>query len=181
MRLLIILFFTGLTVLSARAQKFVSQESSITFFSDAVVEDIKAVNKAGVSLIDFGNKSIVFIVKVREFDFEKALMQEHFKEKYIEAERYPKADFKGKFEGFDPGVTGDQDVKAEGLLTIHGATNNVAARGIMRREGNLIYLKSQFRIKLKDYNITIPQVLWQNIAEDILITIDFIYRPYEKN
>ncbi|MGK7392405.1 MAG: YceI family protein [Candidatus Cyclobacteriaceae bacterium M2_1C_046] len=177
------LFFIGYFLLltsSLSAQRFVSQEGRIIFFSDAVVEDIEAENKTGVSLIDFKEQTIVFLLKVRDFNFAKALMQEHFKEKYIEADKYPKSEFKGKFSGFDPSKSGNQEVNATGTLTIHGVTQPVEAKGIMRREGNLIYLKSEFYIKLADYNIKIPQVLWQNIAEEVLVTVQFIYRPYEK-
>lgn len=178
-RIVFILLFSLLaTTLSA--QRFISQEGSITFFSDAVVEDIEAENKAGVSLLDFKDQSVVFILKVRDFNFDKALMQEHFKEKYMESDKYPKSEFKGKFSGFDPAKSGNQNVAAKGSLTIHGVTRPVEANGIMRGEGNNIYLKSQFHIKLADYNITIPKVLWQNIAEEVLVTIKFIYRPYEK-
>ena len=97
----------------------------------------------------------------------------------MEADKYPKSEFKGTFSGFDPKVAGKQEVVAEGLLTIHGVTQPITAKGMMTRQGNLIHLKSEIKVLLKDYNITIPQILWQNIAEEILVTVEFIYRPYE--
>lgn len=179
MRSIFLILFLFLST-SVFAQKFISQEGKITFFSDAVVEDIAAENKTPVSLIDFSTNSIVFLLKVKEFNFDKALMQEHFKEKYIESDKYPKSEFKGKFSGFDPLNLENQEVTASGDLTIHGVTKPIEVKGIMRRHGKNIYLKSEFMIKLADYNITIPKVLWQNIAEEVLVTVQFIYRPYEK-
>lgn len=176
-------FFTTIflfATLAAFSQKFISQQGSITFYSDAPVEDIEGVNKSPVSLLDFKTGEVVFLVKVKEFYFDKELMQEHFKEKYIEADKYPKAEFKGNFAGFNPTVKGKQEVMATGSLTIHGVTKMVTAKGIMERKENLIGLKSQFTVKLEDYKISVPQILWQNIAEEILVTVEFIYRPYEK-
>lgn len=166
--------------LLAVSQKFISQQGTITFYSDAPVEDIEGINKSPVSLLDFSTGDVVFIVKVKEFNFEKALMQEHFKEKYIEADKFPKSEFKGKFAGFDPNIKGKQEVTATGMLTIHGVTKPVTAKGVMERKDHLIGLRSQFKVKLEDYKITVPQILWQNIAEEILVTVEFIYRPYEK-
>jgi uncharacterized protein YcsI (UPF0317 family) len=40
-------------------------------------------------------EKIEFIVLIRSFQFEKALMQEHFNENYMESAKYPKATFSG--------------------------------------------------------------------------------------
>jgi hypothetical protein len=35
-------------------------------------------------------------------------------------------------------------------------------------------------VKLVDYNIKIPQLMFQKIAEEIEVTINIEYKPYEK-
>jgi hypothetical protein len=37
--------------------------------------------------------------------------------------------------------------------------------------------KAKFIIHLNDYKIKIPKLLWQNIAEDVEVTVEFIYKP----
>jgi hypothetical protein len=32
-------------------------------------------------------------------------------------------------------------------------------------------------VKLVDYKIKIPQIVWQNIAEEVEVTIEFIMKP----
>jgi hypothetical protein len=32
-------------------------------------------------------------------------------------------------------------------------------------------------VKLVDYKITIPQLLWQNIAEQVEVTGEFVFKP----
>jgi hypothetical protein len=32
-------------------------------------------------------------------------------------------------------------------------------------------------VKLEDYNIKVPQIVWQNIAQQVGVTVHFLYRP----
>jgi polyisoprenoid-binding protein YceI len=104
-------------------------------------------------------------------------MQVHFNEKYMESEKYPKSSFQGTITGFKLAATGKQEVKATGKLTIHGVTKSVEVPGIVEVNGNRLSVKSKFVVKLLDYNIKVPQIVWQNIAQQVEVTIDFVYRP----
>ena len=163
--------------LNASAQKYVAEKSVITFFSDATIEDIKAVNAKTTSLLNTESMDIVFSVPIREFQFDKKLMQQHFNDKYMESEKYPKATFSGKVEGFNPSAKGATQAKAKGKLTIHGVTKEVEIPGTLEMNGNQILLKSKFMVKLEDYKIKIPQLMWQNIAEQVEVSVDITYKP----
>jgi hypothetical protein len=163
--------------LQSSAQKHVLEKSVITFFSDATIEDIAAENKKTTGLFDTETSDIVFAVPIREFQFEKKLMQEHFNEKYLESEKFPKSTFSGKMIGFNKTAKGVQQVKAAGKLMIHGVTKEVEMSGTAEVQSNGIILKSKFVVKLADYNIKIPQLMWQNIAEQVDVTVDFTYKP----
>lgn len=173
---LVFLMFIALPSLS-HAQKFITDKGKITFFSDAVIEDIEASCSIVGSMFNITNGDVVYIVKIRDFEFHKSLMREHFNEKYMESETYPKATFQGKINGYKPNITGEQKVWAEGQLTMHGVTKPIEVPGILKFEQGKIFLNSKFKVKLKDYNIRIPTLVWQNIAEEVEIKIDFIYKP----
>src|SRR5688572_26549037 len=83
------------------AQKYIAEKSEIVFFSDAPMEDIKATNKKASSIFNTSNNEIVFSVPISEFQFAKSLMQEHFNEKYMESDKYPKSTFQGTIQNFD--------------------------------------------------------------------------------
>jgi hypothetical protein len=176
MRFLLPIFFFTISF-KAPAQKFTAEKGHITFFSDAAIEDIEAVNTVVGSLLNATSGDLVFIIKIRDFVFQKSLMREHFNEKYMESEKFPKATFQGKLVGFKPGVAGEQKVKAVGKLTIHGVTKDVDISGIAESVNSKVLLKSKFMVKLADYEIKIPQLIWQNIAEQVEVKIDFIYKP----
>lgn len=174
---LLILSFFLVMAHGASSQKYVLENGVITFFSDATVEDIAAKNEKVSSIMNVQTMDIAFSVPIREFQFEKKLMQEHFNEKYLESEKFPKSTFTGKMSGFDNTVKGVQKVKANGKLTIHGVTTSVEILGTAEVQSDKIILKSKFIVKLADYNIKIPQLMWQNIAEQVEVTVDFTYKP----
>ena len=164
-------------VVDLEAQKFVSDKTTVGFYSHAAIEDIKAENQKGSSLFDAGTGDIAFVIPIKEFQFAKALMKEHFNEKYMDTERYPKSTFQGKINGYDPSVSTEQSVTATGKLIIHGVTQNVDIPGKISKVGESLLMTSTFIIKLEDYKIEIPQLMWQNIAEQVEVTLNFSFKP----
>ena len=164
-------------VLPAAAQNYTTEKSFISFYSHAPIEDIKAENVKAVSLFNSLTGDIAFSVPIKEYQFKKTLMQEHFNEKYMESEKYPKSTFQGKITGFNPQTKGIQQVSTLGRLTIHGVTKEVNVKGTIEKLADKLNMKSTFIVKLEDYNIEVPSLLRNNIAEQVEVTIDFVFKP----
>jgi polyisoprenoid-binding protein YceI len=175
--ILIALSVLIVTNLTASAQKYVVDKSNVSFFSDAAIEDITAINKKASGIFNPGNSEIVFSIPISEFQFEKSLMQEHFNEKYMESDKYPKSTFQGKVNGFSTGNSGIQEVKAVGKLNIHGVTREIEIPGTIEKKNDKLLMKAKFPVKLADHKIEIPQLLWQNIAEQVEVTVEFEFKP----
>jgi polyisoprenoid-binding protein YceI len=173
-RSLIIIFLLLANV--AVAQKFTVEKSTVVFFSDALIEDITATNKKASGIFNSDNGDIVFSIPVNAFKFAKALMQEHFNEKYMESDKFPKATFQGKISGYEKS-NNSQSATATGKLTIHGVTKDVEIPGTITKQGDKLQLNTKFVVKLADYNIAIPQLLLQNIAEQVEVTAEFAFKP----
>ncbi|MBL7865208.1 MAG: YceI family protein [Cyclobacteriaceae bacterium] len=175
------ILFGCLLIVSSHAsgQKYISEKSSVTFFSKASIEDISARNEKSMCLLDTGTGDIAFSIPIKEFLFEKSLMQEHFNEKYMESDKFPKSTFQGKLTGFSMTGTGSQPVVANGKLTIHGVTRDVEVTGTFVMDQQII-MAAKFVVKLEDYQVKIPQLLWKNIAESVEVSVDFTLKPYEK-
>jgi hypothetical protein len=169
---ILLLHFNGFS-----QKRFFSEKSNITFFSEGVIEDIKATNTKVTSILDLQSGEVAYLLSPKDFQFEKKLMQVHFNEKYMESEKFPRSTFKGKIEGLNPTSTGLQQVKAVGQLSIHGVTRDVTVPGTLQIEGNTVTLKANFMAKLIDYNIKVPQIVWQNIAQEVEVSVHFLYRP----
>jgi len=166
-----------LLVFSARGQKYSLEKSFVSFYSHATIEDITADNTKSVSIFNAATGDIAFSIPIKEFEFAKSLMKEHFNEKYMDSEKFPKSTFQGKIAGFDSKATGIQNVKATGKLTVHGETKEIDVPGTIEVQGTNLVMKSKFIVKLEDYKIAIPQLMWQNIAEQVEVTVDFTYKP----
>ncbi len=160
------------------AQKYVTRTGSISFFSEAPLENIEAYNNQVSGIVDLETGGMAFTVLMKAFIFEKALMQEHFNEKYVESHKYPKATFKGNimdFDSFQPGSE-QEEIKVSGKLTIHGITKEVTVNGTLKKDtnGNLEG-KSVFNINLQDYEIKVPSAVRKNIADNIEIKVNMLY------
>ncbi len=163
----------------ARAQKYKSTSSYIHFFSDAPMEDIEAENSEAQSAFDLETGQIVFSVPIEGFIFDKSLMQEHFNENYLESHKFPKATFSGTITDYDANKSNWQDAKANGAMTIHGVENAISSEGKIRIVGNQVEIEARFPIKVADYKIKIPKVVFYNIAETVDVTIKMSYEKID--
>ena len=179
-KILILLLFL-LVAQFTFAQRYITQNGKIEFFSETPVENIEAVNNQVSSVIDLANGNMAFSLLMKAFTFEKALMQEHFNEKYVESEKYPKSTFKGQVIDFDKSTlqSGKQDVKVKGQLTIHGITQQVEAPGSMELKGGKLMVNSTFNILLADYKVKIPSPVSDKIAETIEIQVNCEYESMD--
>jgi len=182
-KLVVISLLMVLLGYQAEAQRFITKSGKITFFSDSPMEKIEAFNNSVNSALDTQSGMFVFKVLMKSFTFEKALMQEHFNENYVESDKYPVALFKGKVTNIDKidfDTAGKYDAIVEGNLTIHGHTNKVKATGVFTVYDEGIKGKSSFSIKLADYGIEIPKIVSGKIAEEILISVGINLKPLKK-
>jgi len=158
----------------ASGQKYMTKNGTIKFFSETPVEKIEASNHQVNSALDFSTGNFVFKVLIRGFEFEKALMQEHFNENYMESEKYPNSTFNGKIQNIKEVNTakdGVYKVVAEGDLSMHGVTNKVKVNGTLEVQGGKLLGKATFNVAPSDYNITIPKAVIKNISETIQVDV----------
>ncbi|MCO4293358.1 YceI family protein [Solitalea sp. MAHUQ-68] len=156
--------------------QLVSRNVLLSFFSSAPIEDIKAETKTGYSILDLQTNNIYFKVDIRSFKFRKGLMQEHFNENYMESDKYPYAEFKGKIkEPVDFSKDGTYDVTVIGDLLLHNVKQNYSAKAVLSIKNGNISGSSNFPVKLVDHNIKIPTLLIKNIAEVVQVTVNVTY------
>ena len=172
-RLLVILFF-GIISLSYSKNIYMTREGVVEFFSSTPIEDIKAYNKQVSCVLNYETGNFAFQVPIKGFMFKNALMQEHFNENYLESDIYPKSIFKGEIKDWDSTAINDGtlNIKLVGELTIHGVTNKIEQNATIWRKSENLVGKCKFIISLEDYDVKIPKIVRQNIAESIEINVD---------
>lgn len=160
------------------AQKYMTREGQVHFFSDAPMEDIEAVNEQMSSILNADNGDFAFLVPIKGFRFEKALMQEHFNENYLESGQYPNASFKGKIENITEinlNKDGTYTAILKGVMEIHGVQQNINEEVTLSVKEGKVSLKAKFNARPKDYNISIPNGKEDNIADTIEVTVNATY------
>ena len=173
-----ILILLTFICLSSTAQRYYTKNGKISFFSKATLENIKADNNQVTSTLNTQTGELLFSLLTNAFHFEKALMEEHFNDDYIESAKYPRATFKGSITNISA-VNADKDgtynVTVTGDLTIHGVTKNISTTGVIKVSGGKLSASAVFPVKVKDYNINIPSAVRNNIAESVELTVSCNY------
>ena len=172
-----------LSVMLVNAQKYITKNGHIQFYSETPIETIEANNRQVNSALDISTGDFVFKVLMKSFEFEKALMQEHFNENYVESDKFPNASFKGKIINLgDINFTspGEYEAQVQGVMTIHGVAVEISEAGIFIVGKGQVKGSSKFIIKPEDYDIKIPNTVVNNIAEEIEVTVEVILEEYKK-
>lgn len=159
---------------SLSAQKYFTKEGKINFFAGTKVEDISANTGSATCVIDAATGDIQWSVLVKGFHFERALMEEHFNENYMESSKFPKSEFKGKIENIGSvnfKADGTYNVKVKGDLTMHGVTKNITTDATITVKGGVISCTSKFFVNPKDFNIAIPSAVQDKISNNIEINV----------
>jgi len=174
-------FLIAATLLSTSLfaqDKYFTKTGKISFFSKAIIENIEAHNRSVTCVLDTKTGNVQFSVPIKGFEFEKALMQEHFNENYLESDKYPRGEFKGQIVNnseIDYTKDGVFQGKVKGKLTIHGQTNDIESDGKITKEGNKIVIFSEFNVRLPDYKIKNEKL--QNISNNIKVTVNCSLDP----
>ena len=144
-------------------------------------EKIDATNDKTMSVIDASTGAIEFALLMKAFSFEKALMQEHFNENYVESDKFPKATFKGNITNMSSinlSKDGTYPATVKGQMTLHGETKEVTAPGTITVKGGAITAaKSEFKLLLSDFKVEIPSVVETVISVEETKQIDLSFQP----
>lgn len=180
MKIFISTIFAVILMYQANAQgKYLTKTGYVSFYSHSIVEDIKAENSQVVCIVDEVTGKITVKMLMRSFQFEKALMQEHFNENYIESEKYPKASFEGEIVNYTKLNEGTNAVMVKGKLKLHGKEKEINEKATIIKTDDEINLSGDFMVDVADFDIKIPSVVKKNIADKIKVTVDFLLKPYK--
>lgn len=162
--------------------RLISKSTHVKFFSHTAVEDITANNYKVVSTLDPATGEIAFSVPMQSFEFEKALMQEHFNGKdFLNSKEFPKAKFSGKITNLsevDFSRDGSYPTIVKGEMTIKDVTKPLETKGTITVSGKSVTANSTFNLVLADYGITFKKGKPStNIAKEIEATVKAEYQP----
>ncbi|WP_088324333.1 YceI family protein [Polaribacter tangerinus] len=135
---------------------------------------VEAINNSTTVLLKSSSGEIAAQLFITAFDFKIALMQEHFNENYMDANKYPKSFFKGKLKDFNfPEINKKTSYQLLGTLTIKGIEKDISTVADVFFYNGKISLTSEFTILPKDFEIAIPSIVRKKIAEKINVSLNY--------
>ncbi|GGA77394.1 hypothetical protein GCM10008015_17580 [Flavobacterium palustre] len=145
-------------------------EASVPFY-----EAVEAINNKTVATLNTKNNSIHFVVFIKDFQFERSLMQDHFNANYMESKKYPKAFFKGGIEKFSSNKisTTPSRYYIKGKINIHGVTKNIRVLALLHKTAtNSIVIQSHFSLNTEDFKIEIPFIVRSKISKTVNVALN---------
>jgi len=174
-KLFLVLALTGF-FFSSFSQKYMTKTGKIDIYSKTSMFTIEAANKKVACVLNTETGDIAASTLCLSFDFEEALVEEHFNENYMESEKYPKATFSGKIADMskvDFTKNGTYNVSVTGTLTMHGTANTITEPAVLVVSSTGIKATSTFNVSLAAYKIKVEESYKDRINDAIELKLAF--------
>ncbi|MBK7964596.1 MAG: YceI family protein [Bacteroidetes bacterium] len=170
---LFLMLTISLSTYSQISGKYSLVSGEINFVSKADLEIIKSTSKALKGAIDPVSHLIAFKIANNSFiGFNSQLQRDHFNENYMESDLFPNCTFSGKIiDEVNFMKEGTYPVRAKGVLTIKGVSQERIVKGIVYIKGDELFLTAEFVVNLRDHDIRIPRIVQQKIAPEIEVSL----------
>ncbi|WP_439483684.1 YceI family protein [Cyclobacterium plantarum] len=149
------------------AQEFKTTDGEVSFLSQAALNEFTGESDKLHGLLDLEKNQIDFYIDLNTLKTGIGLRDRHMRDNYLETEKYPFAEFSGKMEEpINLEMNQPQKVKALGVFKIHGKEKYMEIDGSLTKlSANEILLEASFKVKLGDFDIDIPKVMFYELSE----------------
>lgn len=174
MKKLLFILFLLTTANSIAQDKYLTKTGTVSFEASVPsFEEVAANNSTVTAILNSENGEFAALALVKGFRFKNALMEEHFNENYAESSKYPKATFRGILAGFDFNNL-KSSYKVSGELEFHGVKKSFSDVIVkVKKNGSILSISGNFKSNPADFNIEIPGVVRNKIAENIDVSFNF--------
>jgi polyisoprenoid-binding protein YceI len=173
--LIIILSVASFPVLS---QVFITENGRVEFLSKAPLNEFTGKSTHLNGLVDLDKNMLDFFIDLNTLDTGIGLRDRHMRENYLETKKFPYAEFTGKINALPAMAIGQsREVTAKGNFKIHGVEREIEVPGkLTALSDSEMRLDASFSVLLGDYKIDIPRVVFYELAEEQVVTIQAILK-----
>lgn len=174
-KLIVFFFFLFFLTFSrnASSQVYKTAVGNVEFLSKGSLNEFTGESSKLNGLIDLEKNILDFYIDLNTVKTGIGLRDKHMRENYLETKKYPFAEFTGKVNeviSLKPGES--QDVTATGKFIVHGVEREISVSGKLKAVSvNEVKLDAQFKVKLSDYKIDIPRLVFYELADEQIITL----------
>jgi polyisoprenoid-binding protein YceI len=168
--------FLGLLIVagSAYGQVFETRGGYAEFESKASIESFKGISRNLTGQLSLADSTLDFYLDLNTIATGITLRDRQMRENFLETEKFPFAEFTGKmYAKIDTGSETPQRVFVRGKFTIHGVTKEIDVVAIITPKGRSSLLATAtWPLKLSDYGIEVPSLLFYRLNETLILTIN---------
>ena len=176
--ILTVFLMTGV-VFSGEYQVNKDKNNVVKFISDAPIENFEGVTDKIDGYIYWEdsvltkNSEFYFEVDLNSLDTGIGLRNRHMRDNYLETDQFPLTHYKGKI--ISSTVLNDTTISAdaEGVIFIHGVEQPLSVKTNLFKQTNGYRIQTRFNVKLSDFKIEIPSIMFYKINENMDLRCDF--------
>lgn len=155
------------------------KENLVKFTSKMQIEDFDGTTSKIDGYFKHGEKleggEVYFEVDLNSVTTGMGLRDRHMRDNYLHTAKYPKTSYKGTISQVtDKGSY--YEVVIDGNMNLHGVYKAKQVKGTLTKGENSLRVKTNFWVKLPDYKIEIPQLMFAKINENIELNLDFFLK-----
>ncbi len=160
------------------AQEFKTTNGNVEFLSKASFNEFTGTSDHLNGLMDLTKKTFDFYLDLNTLKTGIGLRDRHMRENYLETKKYPFAEFSGMIqEPFTLQIGESREVTAKGKFKIHGVEKNISVPGKLTAVSDSeLRLEAEFKLMLTDFNISIPSVMFYELSEEQVVTINSLLK-----
>lgn len=174
MKTLLTMLFVVCLATATQAQVFETRRGYAEFESKASIESFKGISRNLTGQLALADSSLDFFLDLNTIATGITLRDRQMRENFLETEKFPFAEFTGKFyNAIDLTKETPQKVFVRGRFTIHGITQELDVVATITPKGNASLLATAtWPLKLSDYGIEVPSLLFYRLNETLILTIN---------
>ncbi|MCH8487923.1 MAG: YceI family protein [Candidatus Cyclonatronum sp.] len=158
--------------------RFFAHTGYVEFVSRAPLLEFTGSSEQLNGLIDFGTQTLDFFVDLETLDTRNRRRDRDMRRNYLETHRYPFAEFTGRFTEPVPAVLKEQTpVTVEGRFTMREIPRDIRVEGFLTPEADGIRVTASWEIRLEDFNIDRPRIVFYELSEVQRVSINILLKP----
>jgi polyisoprenoid-binding protein YceI len=167
---------------TGKALEFEKGKSAVEFLATGTPSAVKIRGKTteeqplkGKFAVQGGKLNGTVTLGLTSLDTGIELRNKHMKEKYLEVEKFPTAEFTMTQLELPSAFTG-KEAKADSLpftgeLLLHGVKKPVKGTATAEKNADKMNMKFQFTVKMTDFGIQVPNFLGIKVAEEVQVSV----------
>ena len=163
----------------AKSYQAIKGESSLTYVLQHPMHLIKGVNRDVACTVELSDDTVSSVIRVsarvRDFDSGNSSRDSHAMEA-VGGMKFPKVEFASRSVRRDS-AAGVAGYIVAGDLTFHGVTRPVEFHVVPGEANDRITIRGTFIIRLSDYGVKPPGLLFVKVKDEMTLRIDLASKP----